>query len=55
VSETVGLFIIGLILGLGIGSFFTVLAMTWWAKDDWLEGYKAGLDSAASLLRRLGR
>jgi hypothetical protein len=55
VNETVGLFVIGLILGLGTGGAVTVIAMTWWSKDDWLEGYKTGLDQAASLLKRLGR
>lgn len=52
-SESVLLFLVGLILGGGLCSAVTVVVMTWWGKDDWLEGYKAGLDEAASLVRKL--
>ena len=50
-NENWGYFVLGVMAGGSLFGMGAVIAVTWWGKDDWLEGYKAGLDRGAALIK----
>ncbi len=50
-TENWGYFVLGIMVGGGLFGMGAVILMTWFSKDDWLEGYESGLNRGTALIK----